>query len=148
MASFFDILMEMDTKFAQEQLDNIESSVDKVNQDARKDPTLAVKAAVLNSIPPQIKGLKVWLEQQKKLGNVANDKLGDGVGTQTSLKKDDKTQVAPALSNVLKPSAAQQSAAAVAPIKPTMPGQNLKPPTTAKPLADILKTRKIWQNKR
>lgn len=147
MASFFDILMEMDTKFAQEQLDNIEQSVDKVNLDAKKDPNLAVKAAVLNAIPPQIKGLKTWLEQQKKLGNVSNDKLGDGIGTQTSLKKGEESPATPALSNVLNPTPAQQSAKAVAPttpaVKPTMPGQTLKPPTAAKPLADILKTRKI-----
>lgn len=145
MASFYDILIEMDTKFAQEQLENIETVIDKVNKESRSDPALSIKAAGLNSIPPQIKGLKVWIEQQKKLAdsdlNLAKEeqqkKLNGGVGTQTSIKE---PKQAPYMSNQLKPATQPQPTALV---KPTMPGTVLKPPTTAKPITDILKNRNL-----
>jgi hypothetical protein len=93
MASFHDILTEvMDTTFAQEQLKKMEDELQQVMQASQSDPTLATKTASLSVIPQQIKGLKAWLEQQKKATESGQEnkedqqkELGKGVGTQTSL---------------------------------------------------------------
>lgn len=139
MASFLDILIEMNNAIAKEQLDNIETSVEKVVKDTEE------KDKVLKQIPSQVKGLRDFLEQQKKNGIDNQKELGKGVGSSISLNKSVSNPVAPAASNLLNPSAAQQSIKPTAIPKP-VGSVPLKPPTTAKPttsLADILKTRKI-----
>jgi hypothetical protein len=132
MSSFLDILTEvLDTSQAEEQLKNIETSLNKV---AKEDET---KKEVLNTVPVQIKGLKDWIEQQKKLDTKFN-KLGNGVGTQTSLTAKEPST----LSNLLKPTTAPSLVAKVTEKPVVDTSTKLKPPNTAQPTS-ITKIRKI-----